>query len=276
MQIKITKKLIQSIYQPRQNDSHKGNHGHALMIAGSAGKMGAAVIAARACLRSGVGLLTLKIPASQAAVLHAAIPEAMLNLEDNFSIDYNAYSAIGIGPGMDTHVSSLALVSNVLKQNTKSIVMDADALNLLAENKKLWKLLRPGTIMTPHPKEFDRLFGAHEDENHRLQTATQIAKEQQIIIVLKGHQTHIVDDTTIYQNANGNAGLAKGGSGDALTGMITAFLAQAYTPINAAILGVYLHGLAADITLKTQSMESMLITDVIENMGSAFATLGSK
>lgn len=276
MQIKITKKLIQSIYQPRQNDSHKGNHGHALMIAGSAGKMGAAVIAARACLRSGVGLLTLKIPTSQAAVLHAAIPEAMLNLEDNFSIDYNAYSAIGIGPGMDTHVSSLALVSNVLKQNTKPIVMDADALNLLAENKKLWKLLRPGTIMTPHPKEFDRLFGAHEDEHHRLQTATQIAKELQIIIVLKGHQTHIVDETTIYQNTNGNAGLAKGGSGDALTGIITAFLAQSYTPINAAILGVYLHGLAADITLKTQSKESMLITDVIENMGSAFATLGSK
>ncbi|WP_336622169.1 ADP-dependent NAD(P)H-hydrate dehydratase [Flavobacterium paronense] len=149
-------------------------------------------------------------------------------------------------------------------------VFDADALNILAKNQHELLNLPQKSILTPHVKEFDRLFGKHDSESERRITASTKAKELHLIIILKGHKSFITDGEKSFENTTGNSGLAKGGSGDALTGIITAFLAQGYEPLNAALLGVYIHGLAADITLETQSPESMLITDVIDNLGRAF------
>lgn len=265
----LTKNIIQQLLKPREANSHKGTYGHALIIAGNTFKMGAAVIAARACLRSGVGLLTVNIPKEERAIIQTAIPEAMLSAREE-EINCNDFSAIAIGPGIGTNKNETELVHQVISICNKPLLLDADALNILAADKCLLSLLKPNTILTPHPKEFDRIFGEHTSVEERQKTAIQKAKELNIVIVLKDHQTLITHNGEAFINTTGNAGLAKGGSGDALTGIITAFLAQAYEPFIAAKIGVYLHGLAADITLEKQSMESMLITDVIENLGKAF------
>ncbi|MBK6331588.1 MAG: NAD(P)H-hydrate dehydratase [Bacteroidetes bacterium] len=270
MMILLNKNYILTCYKARRPDTHKGDYGHALLIAGSADKMGAAVIASKACLRSGAGLLTVLTSKSQAWPLQTCIPEAMLlfELPQTFK-----YSAIGIGPGIGTGTDSKDVCSKIINAAHCPLVIDADALNILANNQHMLGTLPANTILTPHAKEFDRLFGIHSNEQERVLTAKQQSKEYPIIIVLKGHETKIIHQDQVYQNTTGNAGLAKGGAGDALTGMVTAFLAQGYTPLKSAILGVYLHGLAADITLQSQSVESMLITDVIEHIGDAFKTL---
>ena len=266
----LTPKIIRSIIKPREAASHKGNYGHALLIAGNKGKMGSAVIAAKACLRTGNGLLTVNVPQHERMILQTAIPEAMLQMRETNDNNLEKYSAIGIGPGIGTTPYSVKILSGVIKTYPKPIVLDADALTIISNHKTLFKTITEGTIITPHPKEFDRLFGMHKDDNARRETAIKKAKEYAIVIVLKGHHTCISFNGETFMNTTGNAGLAKGGSGDALTGIITSFLAQGYNSFNAAKLGVYMHGLATDITLKKQSMESMLITDVIENLGKAF------
>mgnify|MGYP006202793677 FL=1 len=272
--VKIDLNCIKNTYKKRPCDSHKGTHGHALLIAGSSDKMGAAIIASKACLRSGVGLLTVAFYPENKNVLFNSIPEAMYA---NFCVmnDSSPYNAIGIGPGIGVDEISLQYIYE-LYQNKLPVVFDADALNLIAKYKIDWKHFNFPFVLTPHPKEFDRLFGEHDSESERRNTAIQKAKELNCVIVLKGHKTFITDGTQNFENTTGNSGLAKGGSGDALTGMITSFLAQGYTTLEAAKLGVYLHGLAADITLQTQSEESMLITDVIENLGLAFKYLNSE
>jgi len=272
---KITQKSIQLLFKPREANTHKGNYGHALIIAGSMGCMGAAVFAAKACLRAGVGLLTINIPADERFILQTTIPEAILLRRENIACDFKRFSAIGIGPGLGIDAVAVELLTHLLSQITQPLLLDADALNSISANTHLIDLLPPQTILTPHPKEFDRLFGMHKNDEERIRTAVQKAKELNLIIVLKGHRTIITNGIEIFQNTTGNAGLAKAGSGDALTGIITAFLAQGYQPIIAAQIGVYLHGLAADITLQQQSMESMLITDVIENLGQAFKQIQS-
>ena len=264
----IDKALVQTIYKERNEISHKGSHGHSLIIAGSSNKMGAALISAKACLRSGTGLLTVLIPKSEKQTVNIYLPEAMLHFREEL-IDFSIYDIIGIGPGLEQNEATQKLVYAVFLK-VKSVVIDADALNILAQNQDWFSDLPQNTILTPHPKEFDRLFGNHNSEEERRITAITKAKEYNCLIVLKGHKTFITNGIDSFENTTGNAGLAKGGSGDALTGIITAFLAQKYTCLEASILGVYLHGAAADITLKIQSEESMLITDVIENMGLAF------
>ena len=272
--LKIDLNCIKNIYKKRPCDSHKGTHGHALLIAGSSDKMGAAIIAAKACLRSGVGLLTVAFYPEQKNVLFNSIPEAMYA---NFCVmnDLSPYNAIGIGPGIGVDEISLQYIYE-LYENKLPVVFDADALNLISKYKIDWKHFNFPFVLTPHPKEFDRLFSELNSESERRSIAIQKAKELNCVIVLKGHKTFITDGTQNFENTTGNSGLAKGGSGDALTGMITSFLAQGYTTLEAAKLGVYLHGLAADITLQTQSEESMLITDVIENLGLAFKYLNSE
>jgi hydroxyethylthiazole kinase-like uncharacterized protein yjeF len=265
----LSKSYIKSILKPREASSHKGIHGHALLIAGSKGFMGSSVIASRACLRSGAGLLTVNIPEEERYILQTAIPEAMLLMRENTISDLNNFSAIGIGPGLGTGKESEEILVSVLNDFNKRILLDADALNCISSNKSLLEKIPKETIITPHPKEFDRLFGTHKDNNERMNTAIQKSKELKITIVLKGHHTLITYNGDTFYNTTGNAGLAKGGSGDALTGIILSFLAQGYDPFGAAKLGVYLHGFAADLTLKNQSMESMLITDVIESLGKA-------
>ncbi len=267
--ITVDQNLIQKIFKKRLPESHKGNHGHALVIAGSQAKMGAAIITAKACLRTGVGLLTVNIPKKERLAIFTAIPEAMVEFrEDN--IDWGKYNAFAIGPGFGTDKQAERKVEFAIENVKLPIVLDADALTILAQNQQLLSKLPAKSILTPHVKEFDRLFGIHFSVEKRQQKAIEKAAELNCLFVLKGHKTFITDGNQSFQNTTGNSGLAKGGSGDALTGIITAFLAQGYEPINATILGVYFHGLAADITLETQSAESMLITDVIENLGKAF------
>lgn len=266
---KLQLNTTQKIFKKRLSDSHKGTHGHALIIAGSKSKIGAAIIAAKACLRSGAGLVTVNIPRKERAPIFSAIPEAMVEFREDEK-SWENYNAFAIGPGIGTDNSAEHLLKLLIANVNLPIVFDADALNILAKNQGHFLLLPQNSIITPHPKEFDRLFGNHDSDKERRETAIAKAKELKLIIVLKGHKTFIADGEKSFENTTGNSGLAKGGSGDALTGIITAFLAQGYEPFEAAKLGVFLHGLAADITLETQSPESMLITDVIQNLGKAF------
>lgn len=272
--VKIDLNCIKNAYKKRPCDSHKGTHGHALLIAGSENKMGAAIIASKSCFRSGVGLLTVAFSSEHKNVLFNSVPEAMY-ANSCVMNDLSPYQAIGIGPGIGVDEISLQYIYQ-LYENKLPVVFDADALNLISKYKIEWNNFNFQFILTPHPKEFDRLFGEHISESVRRITAIQKAKELSCVIVLKGHKTFITDGIHSFENTSGNSGLAKGGSGDALTGMITAFVAQGYTNLDSAILGVYLHGLAADITLQSQSEESMLITDVIDNIGLAFKSLNSE
>lgn len=260
---------IQKIFKKRIPDSHKGNYGHALIIAGSQSKMGAAIIAAKACLRTGAGLVTLNIPKKERFAVFASIPEIMTAFREEEN-HWKIYNAIAIGPGIGTDKAAENLLKVLIKNVDSPIVFDADALTILSQNQGHILSLPGNSIITPHPKEFDRLFGPHISDEKRRETASAKASELKLIIVLKGHKTFITNGDEGFENTTGNSGLAKGGSGDALTGIITALLAQGYEPLNAAKLGVYLHGLAADITLENQSPESMLITDVIANLGKGF------
>jgi hydroxyethylthiazole kinase-like uncharacterized protein yjeF len=269
----LTHESIKALIEPRKTDAHKGDFGHALLIAGNLGRVGSAVIAARACLRSGVGLLTVSVPQEERIILQIAIPEAMLIMRDHIYDELNNYSALGMGCGIGTSDNAKELLINVLSKINKPLLLDADALNIISENKDLLNQIPQKTIITPHPKEFDRLFGSHNDDDDRTFTAITKAQEYGIVIVLKGHNTLITSGGEAFLNTTGNAGLAKAGSGDALTGVITAFLAQGYSAFDAAKMGVYIHGLAADLALAQQSMESMLITDVIECLGKAFQHL---
>ena len=261
--------IIQSVFKKRLPDAHKGNHGRALIIAGSKTKIGAAIIAAKTALRAGAGLVTVNIPKKERFAIFSAVPEAMIEFREENN-NWENYNAFAIGSGIGTDASAKRKLELVIDNVKSSIVFDADALNIVAKNQLLLTKIPSNSILTPHVKEFDRLFGIHFSVEKRQQKAIEKALELNSILVLKGHKTFITNGHQSFQNTTGNSGLAKGGSGDALTGIITAFLAQGYEPINAAILGVYLHGLAADITLETQSPESMLITDVIENLGKAF------
>jgi hydroxyethylthiazole kinase-like uncharacterized protein yjeF len=271
----ITQEFIQSIIKKRLPDSHKGNYGHALLIVGNTGKMGAAVIAAKACVRSGVGLVTVNVPMMEQLTVQVSVPEAMINFREIFKEEVASFSAIGMGSGIGTNSLERKILKQLLKYINKPLVLDADALNMIADSKKMMDKIPQNSIITPHPKEFDRLFGNHTSVDERKYTAIKKAEELKIIIVLKGHQTFITNGADHYENTTGNSGLAKGGSGDALTGLLTGLCAQQYSPIQAAVIAVYLHGLAADIALENQSTETMIITDIIGNFGAAFKTIST-
>ncbi len=276
----IDAEIIKSIYRPRNKFSHKGNFGHALLIAGSYGKMGAAVLAAKACMRSGVGLLTSHIPKCGYDILQSTVPETMVLTDFNSSFitkvedDPTKYNAIGIGPGIGTAIETQTMLKELLTTYKKPIVIDADALNCIAMEQKLLELIPEGSILTPHPKEFERLFGKTANDFERIDLAMQKAKELNCVIVLKGHHTLIATpDGSGYFNSTGNAGMATAGSGDVLTGIITGLLAQGYTSSNAAMLGVYIHGLAGDMAANELSQESMMASDIIDNIGESFLRL---
>ena len=270
----LTKNIIRKLINRRKADSHKGSYGHALLIAGSSGKTGAAVIAAKACLRSGAGLVTVCLPPGERAILQIAVSEAMVLMQDELN-NFQKFSAIGIGPGMGTDEAGKMILVKIIADAAIPLLLDADAITMLSSDNALFDSLPPGTILTPHPKEFDRLFGDHENDEARRRTAIKMAEEKNIVIVLKGYRTLVTSGGRSFINSTGNPGLAKGGSGDALTGIISSFLAQGYGPAIAAMIGVYLHGLAADMALKDQSPESMLITDVIDCLGKTFKKIHS-
>ncbi len=263
---------IKNIYKPRKPFSHKGTFGHALIIAGNKGKMGAAVMATHACIRAGAGLTTANIPEAYFPIMHTCLPEAMCQpREDN--LNFEKIDAVGIGPGLGTKPDTAELLQRVLHQFKKPAVLDADALNIIGQNKYLLSEIKDDCVLTPHPKEFERIFGETANDFERINLALERSARNHFIIVLKGRYTLIAKNGKGWFNTTGNAGLAKGGSGDILTGIITALIAQNYSPLDAALFGVYLHGRAADIILENQSMESMMATDVINNLGAAFNSL---
>jgi len=271
------KTAARSYYKPREASAHKGNFGHALLMAGSFGKMGAAILAAKACLAAGAGLLTTWLPACGYEIMQTVLPEAMVQVDEDefhlttYPISFESYQAAGLGPGIGTHHETTEMLKGFLQSFRQPLVLDADALNIISKSPELFSFLNPYTIITPHPKEFDRLFGHSADDLTRFDKAEKMARYYKIIIVLKGHFTGIfLPDGKISFNTTGNAGMAKGGSGDALTGIITALLAQSYPAADAAALGVYLHGSAGDRASELYSEEAMLATDLIHCMGKVF------
>lgn len=271
----VDEEMIAMLYKPRKAFSHKGSFGHALLVAGNTGKMGAAVMCAKACLRSGVGLLTCAVPQQEFVVLQTTIAEAMA-IDRDTQPDVSKYNVIGAGPGLGTADDTAGLLYNMIQQYKQPMLLDADALNIISGHTDWLSILPQNSIITPHPKEFDRLFGESSNDFERMQKALSASVQYTIVIVLKGHYTLIAHEGKGYYNTTGNAGMATGGSGDTLAGIITALLAQQYAPLAAALLGVYVHGLAADICLEDQSYESMLPSDTIDKLGKAFKQVSIK
>lgn len=276
----LDEKMIRQLYKPRNRFAHKGSFGHALLVAGSYGKIGAAVLATKACLHTGAGLTTVLVPQCGYTVLQATAPEAMTLTDTNrehlstLPDNIERFDTIGFGPGLGTHPDTQNLVRFLLRRYNRPMVVDADGLNILAANKELLPQLPAGSILTPHPKEFDRLFGEHLTDFDRLQTAKDRSAELNLLIILKGHHSFIVTPAGEYFfNSTGNAGMAKGGTGDVLTGMLAALLAQGYKPAEAALLGVYLHGWAGDVAAKKHSMEAMLPSHLVDCLGDVFLQL---
>jgi NAD(P)H-hydrate epimerase len=272
--------LIKAIYKPRDPFSHKGDFGYACLIAGSYGMMGAAVLAAKACLRSGAGKLTCYVPDEGYEIMQISAPEAMAKVCGIKIIkeadDIKKFDSLGIGPGIGLFASHKKLLSKIFQDYKNPIVIDADALNVISENKKVFKNIPANSILTPHPTEFERLFGKTKTDEERLRLAKEKSAEHKIYIVLKGHNTLIsTPDKKLYFNSTGNAGMATGGSGDVLTGILTGLLAQGYSSLETCLLGIYLHGLAGDIAAKIFSEEAMIAGDIINYLGEAFKQINS-
>jgi ADP-dependent NAD(P)H-hydrate dehydratase / NAD(P)H-hydrate epimerase len=246
----IEERDIRKRLRPRHRFSNKGTYGHALVVAGQPQTMGAALLCSSACASAGAGLVTACIPSAGLSALNSYHPEIMAILRGNAQqpeIDWEKYSTVAVGPGLGMDERALSLLTAVLKNFDKPIVIDADGLNLLAGHPDLWASVPGNSILTPHVKEFDRLFGSHSSWWQRLQTARQKAKEHKVFIVLKNNYTiSITPQGRFFFNATGNAAMASGGMGDVLTGIIAALLAQGYSPEEACILGNYLHGKAGD------------------------------
>jgi len=273
----VDSEIIKKIYKPRKNFSHKGTYGYALIIAGEKGKMGAAVMCTKACLRAGAGLVSTMIPEDEFAIIQTAVPEAMVMKHEALeTLEWTKYTTIGIGPGIGTGKEGAMLLQNVLSHFNNAIVIDADALNILSANKELLGELPPGSILSPHPKEFERLFGKTANQPEKIQAAKLHAQKFFIYIILKGHNSVLAcPDGEIYFNSTGNPGMATGGSGDVLTGILTGLLAQGYSSKETCLMGMFLHGLAADIGVQTISQEAMIAGDIIENLGKAFLFVSS-
>ncbi|MDL2262782.1 NAD(P)H-hydrate dehydratase [Bacteroidales bacterium OttesenSCG-928-I21] len=271
---------VKSKIKNREKFDHKGIYGHALIISGSYGKAGAAVLCTRACIKSGAGLVTTHVPTKLVDILQISVPEAMINIDDNdkyfssYINGINNFSAIGIGPGIGTNSETKEALINFLHNNNIPIVVDADAINILSETNNFKNLLKVGTILTPHPKEFERLFGKFENSYERLKFMQDFSESTGVIILLKGGISSIsLPNRKIYFNTGGNPGMATAGSGDVLTGIITALLAQGYNPADATILGAFIHSAAGNFAKKECGLTTMTATDIINNLSSAFKEL---
>ena len=275
----LTENFIRQLIKPRQKFSHKGSFGHSLLVVGSRGKMGAAIMSAKSLLRSGSGLLTVCVPHCGYEIMQTSVPEAMALVCGKEYIHFNeldisSYSTIGIGPGIGTDTETQKSVKYILQQSKKPLVIDADALNAISVNKKWLSLIPQNSILTPHPKEFERLTKRVTNDFERHQTQIEFSKQYQLYVVLKGAHTCITTPSgESFFNSTGNTGLAKGGSGDLLTGLITGLLAQGYTPKEASLIGVYTHGLSADFTKEQKGEVAMIPSDVIENLPAVFKQL---
>lgn len=266
---------IRDVLRQRKNISSKADYGHALLFAGSYGMGGAAVMAARGALRSGVGKLTVHSAGANYTVLQSQVPEAMFSADrqeymiSDMSARYNC-SAIGVGPGIGTSDATRGALETLIKSYKRPIVLDADALNSLAMVPSLLEHLPPGSILTPHAGEFDRLFGPQISAEGRLIKALEVARQYKVLIVLKGHHTAVVrPDRKVLFNTSGTPAMATAGSGDVLTGIITSLLAQGYKPETASSAGVYIHGLAGELAAAEEGVYGTTALDIAANVGRA-------
>lgn len=275
----IDEGLVKSQIISRGKFSHKGTYGHVLLVSGSYGKMGAAILGASASLRTGSGLVTVHIPKIGYQIMQTALPEAMISIDWSDIIisnvpDVENYTAIGVGPGIGTKNNTKKALDDLFEKTNCPMVIDADALNILSTDKDLLKKIPKNSILTPHPKEFERLVGKSSGNYQQMKMQIEFAKKYHVFVVLKGAHTSIAcPDGEIYFNNTGNPGMATAGSGDVLTGMILSLLGQTYEPKLAAIIAVYLHGLAADIAIKNIGQEALIASDIIHNIGNAFLKL---
>ncbi len=253
----------------RKKFSHKGNYGHALLIAGSYGKAGAQILSAKAAHRTGVGLLTAVVPSLNYQILQISSPETMLFIdknERNISAfpDLKKFNAVAIGPGIGFSEQTQKMLKNLLENYRNPIVFDADALTILSKNKNWLKLVPENSIFTPHPKEFERLVGKSVTGFERLQKQIEFAEKYKVYLILKGaHTATVTPEGTVCFNSTGNPGMATGGSGDVLTGIISSLLSQNYTPFDAAVFGVYIHGLAGDFAAEQKGQYPLIASDII-------------
>lgn len=267
------------LLKTRTKFAHKGNYGHALLVAGSYGKMGAAVLAARAALRTGAGLVTAHIPKKGNEIIQTSTPEVMVSFDESdvfFSKppELGQFNVIGIGPGIGMDKTTQNALKLLIQNVRHPLLLDADAINILAENKTWIPFLPANSILTPHPKEFERLVGKSGNNFERNQKQVEFSVKNKIYVVLKGAHTCIsTPDGKCYFNSTGNPGMATAGSGDVLTGVILGLLAQNYSPADACILGVFLHGLAGDIAAQKMSPEAIIAGDIIDYLGSSFKTI---
>jgi NAD(P)H-hydrate epimerase len=265
----------------RNKFDHKGDYGHGLLVAGSYGKIGAAILGAKAALKTGLGLITCHIPSSGNYIIQTALPEAMVQIDNSEKYvsgikQANIFSAIGIGPGIGTGSETQKAVHDLLLSCEKPLVIDADGLNILGLNKDWLSLLPKETILTPHPKEFERIAGKIDNSFLRLKKQIEFSKVYNCVVVLKGaHSSITTPDGKVFFNTTGNPGMASAGSGDVLTGIILSLLSQGYSSENACVTGVYLHGLAGDIAALKSCYESIIASDIIDNIGNAFIKIRS-
>ena len=294
LDIRLSKEYVKSIPSPfstvdaeyirknmltRDDFAHKGTMGNALLIAGTEGMAGAAVLASKACLRSGVGKLTALTPRCNTTVMQISVPEAVLAIDqENYyseAVAADEFDAVGIGPGLGKQEGSALALMSQLQQTQCPVVLDADALNMLGSHGTWISQLPDNMILTPHPREFDRLASTtcHSD-SERLAVARDMAESLRAYIVLKGHYTALcLPDGNVVFNTTGNSGMATAGSGDVLTGIITGLLARGYSRKNACLTGIYLHGLAGDIAAARVGKECMMASDIIAALPEAFKAM---
>lgn len=273
----LVKDDVRNLLPQRDKFAHKGTFGHGLIISGSYGMMGAALLAGEACLRAGAGLTTLHVPRFGYNIIQTALPEVLLSLDQSDILfsqapRLEAFTAIGIGPGLGKKPNTARGLKMLLEEAGEPLVIDADGLNILSEHPEWKDLLPEKSILTPHPKEFDRLFGDSSNAYERHLKQREFAQKAGIVIVLKGAYTGIAGpDGSYFFNTTGNPGMATGGSGDVLTGLITGLLAQGMAALDAALVGVYVHGLAGDLAVEEGSEEALIAGDILKFIGSAFS-----
>ncbi len=275
----LTRAFAKSIYKPRPKIMHKGRAGHVLLMSGSKGKMGATSLSGKAALKAGCGLLTCYVPKCGLDIIQTNRPEAMVEEDagDTYLTtipDLERYNAIAVGPGIGTEPKTGEALSQLFSESQVPLVIDADALNLLSQDKKILNALPKGSVLTPHPGEFKRMVGVWKDDYERLQLQIQFAQKHEVVVVLKGAHTSIVGPGgRVFFNSTGNPGMATAGSGDVLTGIITSLLGLGYPALEAAILGVYIHGRAGDLAAQRGGMEALIASDIIAHLGKAFQEL---
>lgn len=258
--------------------AHKGSQGHVLLVAGSEKMPGAAVLAARSAVRAGAGLVTVHVPGMVKNLLHLSVPEVLVSADRNprcfTGCEVDGYQAVAVGPGIGKEAETGEGLKELLRKWQGKLVLDADALNLLAENPDTWEWIPENCILTPHPKEFERLAGKSENDFDRLNKLSIFARQRGVIVVLKGAHTVIASpDGRCYFNVTGNPGMAKGGAGDVLTGVIAGLLASGHSPLEAALVGVFVHGLAGDRVKERLSVRGMAVSDIVEELGGVWKLL---